>query len=198
MKSNLAWVGAAVLVLSGCVAYDDGYRTTGRVGDGYGTYNGQRVYDQSRTRIVEDRAGNIYRVYPDGTSVLISRGGYNNYPYGYGGYSSGYPYGYGGYNNTPAYGGYGAYGSYGSYPGGVYVGPPRVYPVPRPGHGYPTRPNPGQPLPNAGTPPSPPVVGSLPPPPVFTPRTEAAGAGAERAEARRESHKGRELRGTEP
>lgn len=193
MKLNLALIGASVLALSGCVAYDDAYRTTGHVGEGYGTYRGDRVYSESRTRVVEDRAGNIYRIYPDGTSVLINRGGYapyGNYPgSSYGGYSS-YGYGYGGYSNSP----YG-YGGYSSYPRGTYAQPPRIYRPSRPGQPNPRPTHPGQPLPNAGTSTPPPVV--VIPPPSFTPRTESASSRVDRAEARRESHKSRELRGTQ-
>lgn len=197
MKLNLALMAAAALSLTGCVTYDEGYRTTGRVGDAYGTYRGDRGYDAPRTRVVEDRAGNVYRVYPDGTAVLIGRstsspypygyGGYSTYPYGSGGYSS-YPYGYGGYGNTP----YG-YGGYGTARGG-YAGPPRVY-APRPVY-VPTRPqNPS--VPQANTPAPPPVMGPVPPP-AFTPRTESAASRVERAEARRESRTQPELRPTEP
>ena len=196
MKLNLALMAAAALSLTGCVTYDEGYRTTGRVGDAYGTYRGDRTYDTSRTRVVEDRAGNVYRVYPDGTAVLIGRstssaypygyGGYSTYPYGSGGYST-YPYGYGGYSNSP----YG-YGGYSTYPG-RYVGPPRVY-APRPVY-TPTRPQ--SPHPQANNPTPPPVMGPVPPP-SFTPRTESAAAAAERAEARRESRKSPDLRPTEP
>ena len=199
MKLNLALMAAAALSLTGCVTYDEGYRTTGRVGDAYGTYRGDRTYDTSRTRVVEDRAGNVYRVYPDGTAVLIGRstssaypygyGGYSTYPYGSGGYST-YPYGYGGYSNSP----YG-YGGYSTYPG-RYVGPPRVY-APRPVYTptHPTRPQ--SPHPQANNPTPPPVMGPVPPP-SFTPRTESAAAAAERAEARRESRKSPDLRPTEP
>lgn len=203
MKLSFAMVGAAVLGLSGCVVYDDAYRTTGRVGENYGTYRGTQAYPQSRTRLIEDRAGNVYRIYPDGTTVLVARAGYSNYPYGNGGYST-YPYGYGGYSSYPyGYGGYSGggygYGGYGSYPRGVYVGPPQVYAPPRPRGGYPTPPPPAQPVTNGAVPPSAPSVGSVAPAPVYVPPAATAQPErAERAEARRESHTSRELRATDP
>ena len=192
MKSTLALAAASTLALSGCVTYDDGYRTTGRVGGAYGAYRGQQDYPETRTRIVEDRAGNVYRIYPDGTAILISRGGYSNYPYGYGGGYANPPYGYGG--------GYPSYGY--PYGYGGYSGPPRVQPLPHPTPSYPTpsypsRPAPNSSFPNGGVSSQPPIVGPVPPP-VFRPRAESAGSAADRSEARRESHKGRELRGNEP
>lgn len=203
MKLNLALMAAAALSLTGCVTYDEGYRTTGRVGDADGTYRGDRTYDTSRTRVVEDRAGNVYRMYPDGTAVLIGRSASSPYPYGYGGYPtypygggtySTYPYGYGGYSNTP----YGHSG-YRTYPG-RYAGPPRVY-APRPGH-TPTRPTrplnpPSQPSPQAVSPPPPMVMGPVPPP-SFTPRTEAAASRAGRAPSSGRLRKQREMEATAP
>ena len=199
MKLNLVLTAASVLALSGCVTYDDGYRTTGRAGHTYGSYRGQQDYPESRTRIVEDRAGNVYRIYPDGTAILISRGAYSNHPYGYGGYSN-TPYGYGG--SYPSYGypyGYGSYGGYGGY--GGYSGPPHVRPLPRPTPSYPTPSYPSQPSPslppsNAGVSPQPPVIGPVPPP-AFRPSTES-GAPPVHYGVRRNAHKDQNMRESEP
>lgn len=198
MKSNLALAAASLLALSGCVTYDDGYRTTGHVGDAYGAYPDQAGYPDERTRIVQDRAGNVYRVYPDGTTVLVSRSGYTGYPYGYGGYSNS-PYGYGGAYPSRGYPyGYGGYSRYGSY--GGYSGPPRVRPLPHPGssHPRPSRPTPSypsQPAPNhvpstGSVAPRPPAVGPVPPP-SFRPRPESSSPPPFRNKVRHESQKGR-------